>query len=132
MYIITYYTVSDVVHDCMYIILHHITSKQGYNFGLYRDDGLGVMNASARVIENVKLKKDLCSIFSQFELKITIKTNMKIIDFLDVTLNLSSGKYQPYSKPNNIPLYVHSKSNHLPSIIRNNNLNRGLNVAKET
>ena len=97
--------------------LNHITSKHGNNFGLYRDDGLGVMNASARVIENVK--KDLCSIFNQFGLKITIEANMKIINFLDVTLNLSSGKYQPYSKPNNIPLYVHSKSNHPPNIIRN-------------
>ena len=44
---------------------------------------------------------------------------MKIINFLDVTLNLSSGKYQPYSKPNNIQLYIHSKSNHPPNIIRN-------------
>ena len=38
---------------------------------------------------------------------------------IDVTLNLSTGKYQPYSKLNNIPLYVHSKSNHPPSILRN-------------
>ena len=54
----------------------------------------------------------------QFGLKITIEAN-KIINFLDVTLNLSSGKYQPYSKPNNIPLYVHSKSNHPPNTIPN-------------
>ena len=38
----------------------HITSKHGNNFGLYGDDGLGVMNASALVIENVR--KDLCAI----------------------------------------------------------------------
>ena len=98
-------------------LLQHITSKHGNNFGLYRDDGLGVMNASARVIENVK--KDLCAIFNQFGLKITIEANMKIINFLDVTLNLSTGKYQPYSKPNNVPLYVNSKSNHPPNILRN-------------
>ena len=53
-------------------LLHHITSKYGNNFGLYRDGGLGVMNASARVVENVK--KDLCSIFNQFGLKITKPT----------------------------------------------------------
>ena len=52
-------------------LLNHITSKHGNNFGLYRDDGLGVMNASACVIENVK--KDLCSIFNQLGLKITIE-----------------------------------------------------------
>ena len=78
---------------------------------------LGVMNASARVIENVK--KDLCAIFNQFGLKITIEANMKIINFLDVTLNLSTGKYQPYSKSNNVPLYVNNKSNHPPNILRN-------------
>ena len=98
-------------------LLQHITSKHGNNFGLYRDDGLGVMNASARVIENVK--KDLCAIFNQFGLKISIEANMKIINFLDVTLNLSTGKYQPYSKPNNVPLCVNNKSNHPPNILRN-------------
>ena len=41
------------------------------------------------------------------------------MNFLDVTLNLSMGKYHPYSKPNNTPLYVHSKSNHPPSVLRN-------------
>ena len=41
------------------------------------------------------------------------------MNFLDVTLNLSTGKYHPYSKPNNTPLYVHSKSNHPPSVLRN-------------
>ena len=31
----------------------------------------------------------------------------------------STGKYQPYSKPNNVPLYVNNKSNHPPNILRN-------------
>ena len=65
------------------------------------------------------MKKDLCAIFNQFGLKITIEANMKIINVLDVTLNLSTGKYQPYSKPNNVPLYVNNKSNHPPNILRN-------------
>ena len=38
--------------------------------------------------------------------------------FLDVTLNLHSGKYWPYRKPNNHPLYIHSQSNHSPCIER--------------
>ena len=45
--------------------------------------------------------------------------NKKIVNFLDVKLNLITGKYQPYSKPNNTPLYVHSKSNHPPSVLCN-------------
>ena len=34
-------------------------------------------------------------------------------------LNLTNGKYMPYTKPGNIPLYVHKKSNHPPRIIEN-------------
>ena len=44
---------------------------------------------------------------------------MKEVNFLDVTLNLSTGLYKTYIKPNDTPLYVHKKSNHPPSIIRN-------------
>ena len=36
--------------------------------------------------------------------------------FLDVTFNLKSGKYWPYHKPNNQPLYVHQQPNHPPAI----------------
>ena len=92
--------------------------KDGNNFGLYRDDGLGVIKATARDIENIK--KDLCSIFNKYGLKITIEANVKkTVNFLDVRLNLSTGKNQPYSQPNNLPLYVHKKYNHPPNILRN-------------
>ena len=98
-------------------LLHQITQKHGENFGLYRDDGLGVIRATPRKIEIIK--KDICSIFNNHGLKITIEANKKIVDFLDVTLNLSTQKYQPFTKPNNIPLYVHNKSNHPPKILDN-------------
>lgn len=98
-------------------LLHIIKQKHGYNFGLYRDDGLGVTQESPRQTE--KIKKDLCSIFAKHGLKITIEANKKIVNFLDVTLNLTNGKYMPYNKPNNNPLYIHKKSNHPPSIISN-------------
>ena len=39
-------------------------------------------------------------------------------DFLDVTFDLPSGKYWPYRKPNNEPLYVNAKSNHPPVVIK--------------
>ena len=65
------------------------------------------------------IKKDPCSIFNHHGLKITIEANKKAVDFLDVTLNLSTAKYQPYNKPNNVPLYVHNKSNHPPKILQN-------------
>ena len=100
-------------------LLNNIQEQFGNacNFGLYRDDGLGVTRASPRHTEMIK--KELCNIFGKFGLKITIEANKQIVNFLDVTLNLTNGKYMPYTKPGNIPLYVHKKSNHPPRIIEN-------------
>lgn len=97
------------------------------NIGLYRDDGLAVCKASARNIEN--LKKQICTIFKNNNLKITIEANKKIIDFLDITFNLTDETYRPYTKPGNKILYIDSKSNHPPAIIKNlpENVNRRLN-----
>ena len=41
------------------------------------------------------------------------------MNFLDVTLDLTTGKYKPHNKPSNIPLYVNVKLNHPPIIIKN-------------
>ena len=38
--------------------------------------------------------------------------------FLDVTFDVSTGKYKPYRKPNDDPLYINKHSNHPPSILR--------------
>ena len=98
-------------------LLHLIKQKHGMSFGLYRDDGLGITNGTPRKVESIK--KDLCDIFSRYGLKITIEANKKVVNFLDVTLNLSNGKHSPFIKPNNTPLYVHCKSNHPPEILKN-------------
>ena len=43
---------------------------------------------------------------------------MRIVTYLDVTLNLSTGKFCPYRNPENYPFYINAKSNHPPSIIK--------------
>ena len=73
--------------------------------GLHRDDSLGIPPSQVE-----RIKKDLCSIFSEHSLKITTKN---IVNFLNVTLDLTNGKYVPYTKAN-IPLYLHKRSNHPP------------------
>ena len=65
------------------------------------------------------MKKEICRIFANNNLRITIEANKKIVNFLDVTLDLTTERFKPYSKPATTPLYVHSKSNHPPNIIRN-------------
>ena len=42
----------------------------------------------------------------------------KIVNFLDVTFNLCTGKCQPYKKPNDTPTYINVNSNHPPNIIK--------------
>ena len=87
------------------------------DIGLYRDDGLAVINQTPQKIENVK--KEICRIFANNNLRITIEANKKIVNFLDVTLDLTTERFKPYSKPATTPLYVHSKSNYPLNIIRN-------------
>ncbi len=87
------------------------------NVGLYRDDGLATINASPRQTENIK--KQICSIFHNNGLRITIEANKHIINFLDVTLNLRNSTYQPFTKPGTTLQYVHRESNHPPITTKN-------------
>ena len=100
-------------------LLHKIQEKFGStcDFGLYLDGSLGISTASPWQTELIK--KDLCSIFSNYGLKITIEANKKTVNLLDVTLDLSNGKYMAYTNLENMPLYVNRKSNHPPRIIQN-------------
>ena len=98
-------------------LLSLLTKKYGQNIGLYRDDGLAAFNAKPREME--RIKKEICKVFRDNGLKITVEANTTKVNFLDVTLDLRSGKFYPYIKEGNIPLYVHQESNHPPSILRN-------------
>ena len=99
-------------------ILHKLSSKfpEG-DIGLYRDDGLAIFkNMNARAGD--KARKDFSKVIGDLGLKITVQSNLKVVDYLDVTLNLTTGKYYPFRKPDNDPLYINAKSNHPPSTIR--------------
>ena len=87
------------------------------DFGLYRDDGLAVFrNVSGPQSEKIKII--LTKIFKENHLRIEISCNMKIVNYLDATLNLNDGSYRPYHKPNDELMYIHSESNHPPTIIK--------------
>ncbi|XP_070575105.1 uncharacterized protein [Ptychodera flava] len=93
-------------------ILGTLAKKYDKNhIGLYRDDGLGVLSKAD------KIRKEITKIFRDIGLKITIETNQKITNFLDVTFNLNDGKFYPYRKPNDQTMYVRKQSNHPPIII---------------
>ena len=43
---------------------------------------------------------------------------MKVVNYVDVTMNLGDGTYRPYHKLNDEIMYIHSESNHPPAIIK--------------
>ena len=88
------------------------------NMGLYRDDGLATHNTTGgREME--KTRQGLHQLFKEHGLRITFEPpNLSIVNFLDVKMNITTGTYSPYRKPNDETKYVNAKSNHPPSIIR--------------
>ena len=66
-----------------------------------------------------RIKKDLVKQFNDLGLKITIETNLKVANCLDLTLNFRNGRHYPYRKPNDIQSYINKISKHPPSILKN-------------
>ena len=86
------------------------------NVGHYRDDGLLLIPGTNGQDADIARRR-LFDVFKKIGLKITVEVNHQIVNFLDITLNLN-GKFTAFRKPNNSPLYINSRSNHPPSIIR--------------
>ena len=84
-------------------ILHQLSSAySSRSIGLYRDDGLAVFkNVSARILD--KTTKNFSKIFGKLGLKITGQANLKIVNYLDITLNLTTGKFYPLKKTKQQP-----------------------------
>ena len=85
------------------------------DFGLYRDDGLGILRKQSGPNTD-RLRKKIIKVFNDLGLSITIQTNLRVVNFLDVTLNLSTNTFMPYRKPNDLPVYINKSSNHPPPI----------------
>ena len=69
------------------------------NVGLYRDDSLGALTKRPQQVERVE--KQICEIFRENGLKISVEANLKSVDFLDVKMDLGTDTFKPYIKPNN-------------------------------
>ena len=110
-------------------ILNTLQDRFGKDVGLYRDDGLAVINIrSGRLCD--RERKELAAVFDNLGLKITAQTNQLRTNFLDLTFDLNKGSYKPYRKPNDDPLYINQFSNHPPPIIRElpHSINRQINT----
>ena len=93
----------DGAESCDIVGLFILSQMDNLNIdvGLYRDDGLGASDAPPRQLEIIK--KKICAIFKKHELGITIEANKKVVDFLDITMNLDENTFKPFIKPNDTP-----------------------------
>ena len=83
----------------------------------YRDDGLMIQKyINGPQIE--QLCQKIMKIFQEIGFKIDIETNLKIVNFVDMTFNQINGSYKPYKKPNDKLLYINKNSNHPPQVIK--------------
>jgi hypothetical protein len=97
--------------------MFHLLKLLNLNQGLYRDDALIVCSLRPRQTE--LKKKEICRIFKEKKLSVTIQANLKVANFLNVTLDLNSELYKPFMKSINAISYINKDSNHPPSIVRN-------------
>ena len=92
--------------------LEEIMTKD--TFGLYRDDGLGVIRGSGQQSE--RINKKIFKIIQEEGLNITAEANIKSVEFLDVTMSLDDGSFRPFNKANSTIKYVSKESNHPTSL----------------
>ena len=63
-------------------------------------------------------KKAIVQVFKECGLSITIQSNFKKVDFLDVTFDLNNNVYKPFRKEKGKPIYINKHSNHARSILK--------------
>ena len=110
----------DGAECCDLVGLYLLSQMQHLNIsiGLYRDDGLAISSLTKR--QNQLVLNELHQIYNRNGLKIPgAEANRKVVDFLNVTMDLSNGTFKTFTKEGDKLAYVDSKSNHPPSIIRN-------------
>ena len=88
--------------------------------GFYRDDGLGIFKNITRPETEWKNKATF-KMFKKRGLLIVVNTNLKTVDFINVTFDIDKNIYKPYRKLNNSPIYINKNSNHPLNILKQNN-----------
>ena len=101
----------------LYLLSELQKNKLDAETGKFRDDGLGVTSATPDQADDIK--KKICEIYKEHGLNITGDANKKVVQFLDVKLDLDGETFRPYIKPKDVPLYVHQSSNHPQNILKN-------------
>ena len=65
-----------------------------------------------------RIKKSLQKTFTEIGLEIVAESNLRIVNYLDVTLKLNDGSFRPCDKPDDIVQHINKESNHPPNFIK--------------
>ena len=96
--------------------------------GLYRDDGiLALSSKSGR--QHEKTKNKISDFFKSEGFSIEFSPVDTFVDYLDVRL-FTDKSHQSYHKPNSDKRYVHTLSNHPPTVLKNIQVNTELRLSK--
>ena len=106
--------IADLVDIYIIDTLGTIIDKE--QIGIYKDDGL-IHITNSNGPKTSKVQKQIIKKFKEIGFKIEIQANLKITNYLDITLNLNNNTYKPYSKDDQPPTYININSNHPQSII---------------
>ena len=98
------------------LLRKHIKKNQLKRIGLYSDDRFAKLMNSSRS-EAEKIEKNFQKLFKEKYLDNIFQSNLKITNYLDITLNVNNGSYLPYRKRNEETNCIHVSSDHLSSII---------------
>ena len=81
------------------ILLNKISEK--YDKNNIVTDGLSVFKSKSGT-QLERIKKSLQKTPKDFSLEIVEESSLRIVNYLDVTLNLNDGSFRPYHKPDDI------------------------------
>ena len=96
------------------ILSKHISKN---HIELYRDDSLAISKNLSRS-RSRKTQQKVSKIFKEKYQDIIVQCNLKINNYLDITLSLNDGSWRLYRKPNKETNYVHINSDHPLSVIK--------------
>ena len=100
--------IADLVGLYILHILNRIISSE--QIGLYRDDGL-IYILNSNCPNSSSIQKKIIRAFKLLGFKIEISSNNKIVNFQDVTLDLSINTYKTF-KSDQSPSYTNINLNH--------------------
>ena len=98
-------------------LLNNLANEFDNSVGLYRDNGLALFkNINGHGAD--KIPKEFHQLLKENGLPLEIECNLKTVNYIDITLDLNTGTYKPYRKPNDETLSIHAKSDHPANILK--------------